>query len=267
MHYDAAGQIPVGFGFEVEYMTSKRDDVNAHDLIERYAAGESELSLARRFSVSRPVVARLLLEAGVHRRGRSAAAFIRMAHEGPDGRARLSAAAHEAVRGRSVPIAEREQRARTNARRRIGSNAERALHRMLDARGITVTPQQPIGPYNCDLACHPVAVEIFGGGWHWHGRHLARSADRLRYLLDAGWDVFVLHVPAFSRLTGSDADELARYIDRRRGEPAAVREYRVVRCGGDLLTAGRADDDEVSIVPAFTAGRDARTGRYERVAR
>ena len=128
------------------------------------------------------------------------------------------------------------------------------------------TPQHAIGPYNCDLGAYPVAVEIFGGNWHWSGRHLLRSPERFRYILNAGWHILVLHITRRCPVTIEIADYVAAYVDETRRDPARRREYRVVGRAGELLTAGSVDDDEITIIPTFTSGRDS-LGRYKRISR
>jgi len=147
------------------------------------------------------------------------------------------------------------------------SEIELELAGMLSERGIETTPQLAIGPYNCDLAARPVAVEVFGGHWHWHGHHLARVEERFRHLMDAGWNILVIPVNFSSPLTAAVADYAASYIKATRRDPPAICEYRVVWRAGEFATSGCADDDEISIEPPFRSARDPATGRYKTVAR
>src|SRR5690606_37643437 len=110
-----------------------------------------------------------------------------------------------------------------------------------------------IGPYNCDLAVHPVAVEVFGGGWHWHGAHYARAEERFRYIMNEGWYVLVVVVGFNGRfpLTPAVGDYVASEIERARRDPSLVGQYRVVWGAGEFSTGGRLEDDHFSIEPPF----------------
>jgi transposase-like protein len=208
---------------------------------------------------------KLFRDNGIRTRNRSEQQFARMARATQEERHAITEAAHNAVRGVKQPRSLLLNRAK--ARKRIVSGYELELRDMLTERGIAADPQFPIGTYNCDLAAHPVAVEIFGGRWHWHGKHLASAEKRFRYILNAGWHLLIIAVDAASPLTPSVADYVAAYIEQARCNPSARREYRVIWRAGEDTTAGSLEDDHISIVPPFTNRRDPATGRYERVAR
>ena len=242
----------------------ERIDLPTRELVRLYTEGTSEKALAARFAVSRTVIKRNLTEAGVERRNKSAAMYTRMAQASPEERQRLSAAAHDAVRGKPQTLDHRMKRARTVEALGKMQPTEQAAKRILEARGITSVPQKAIGPYNCDLGCAPVAVEIFGGNWHFTGLHMARTPKRLRYMMDEGWHVLMIVVSRQFPITGEVADYAVSWIQERRSNPAMVREYRVVRGAGQLISSGCAEDDDVSIVSAFTHSRDTQ-GRYCRI--
>jgi len=245
--------------------------LDVEHLVREYLAGRSVLDLAREFGVSRNVIDRRLDRAGIERRGRSAANIVRMSKLTPEERSANAAAAHAAIRGtaRSFETKVRVALAK-QASGVIDSEWEAMVAADLRSCGIDPIPQLAIGPYNCDIAAHPVAVEVFGGHWHFSGRHLARAEERIRYLGDAGWHVLMLvineRVPAY-RYTVATGDHLVAYIKQARANPAAPRKYRVIDCRGQALAAGRCDDDNIAIEPAFRHGQDAATGRYVRVAR
>jgi very-short-patch-repair endonuclease len=177
------------------------------------------------------------------------------------------AAANVAATGRQKTFAEQCLAAQTRQERRShASTYEGTLERLLAERGIAIVPQCAIGPYNCDLGAYPVAVEIFGGHWHWHGYHLRVAEKRLNYLLNAGWHVLAILVNKTFPITDATAEYVAAYIESARGDPARRREYRVIRGAGELIAAGSVDDEKISIVPTFTSGRNA-LGQYTRVPR
>lgn len=243
-------------------------EVPTAEIVAAYVAGASEKALAEHYGVARGVIRRRLADAGVQPRGRSEAMYARMAQTSPEERMRLSHAAHDAVRGRVYTEDEKAVRAKTAQNKRLNmSPAEFVLREMLGRRGVVgIVPTMAIGPYNCDAAIDPVAVEIFGGHWHFSGRHLARSSERIRYLMDRGWHVLMIVLTQTHPLSDTTADYVAAYVQEARRNPTARREYRVIWGTGETLAAGSADDKEISIVPAFTSGRNA-LGQYVRVPR
>jgi hypothetical protein len=252
-------------------MTGKLLALDVDYIVKEYRAGRSVLDLASELGVSRNVIDKRLDQAGIERRGRSAASVTRLAKLSPADRLALASAAHAAVRGVPKSFAAKVRNAIAKQSSRAGlSDIEEMVCADLRSCGIDPIPQLAIGPYNCDLAAWPVAVEIFGGHWHFSGRHLARTEARIRYLGDAGWHVLMLvvadRVPAY-RYGVHTGDHLVAYIKQARANPSTAREYRVIDCRGQALAGGRCDDDHVTIEPAFTGGRDRTSGRYERVPR
>lgn len=243
-------------------------DLPKQDIIAAYIAGDSPSIIGHRYGISDPPIMRILREAGITLRSGSEANILRAKRLTPEERRQNAAAAHAAKRGRPNTMEALERAAMTRQVKMTGrmSRTETALAGMLRERGIDSIPQVAIGPYNCDIGAAPVAVEVFGGKWHWHGAHIARSPQRIRHILDAGWHMLAVRIaPVGDPLTASTADYIAAYIKQASSDPAAVRQYRVVRSNGDLIAAGSAQDDDFSIVSAFKNARDATTGRYVRV--
>jgi very-short-patch-repair endonuclease len=264
MNYNSIGHVILTIRLEVVDKSMERLTVDTDNLVQSYVSGESELSIANRFGISRSVVRRLLLKSGVQPRGQSEANIVSMSRMTPEQREARCASAHASARGRKQKLVEKVRRAQTRQNRLRGvSQIESALCTKLTDRGLQVVQQQAIGPYNCDIGAAPVAVEVFGGGWHWHGRHLKRAPERIRYLLDAGWHVLMVSVTSRHPVSDALADYIASYVEAARSNPTAVREYRVVRGAGELMASGSANDDEISIVPALGYRRDATSGRYQ----
>lgn len=252
--------------------TGVRIDLPTDKIISLYEGGSSENALADKFGVSRNVIRRHLVENGIHIRTQSEAEALKWSQMSEEERKAQVEAAHEAATGREHTFEELCKRAKTrerNASEDYGhvSDYEVELRSMLSDRGINTTIQKAIGPYNCDLAASPVAVEVYGGHWHWTGDHLARVDKRFRYILNRGWFIYVIPVTKSYPLTGAVADHVVSYINRiRRNEPS-VCEYRVVWGAGKFVTAGSAEDDNISIVPPFTNARDISSGCYKSVSR
>lgn len=247
---------------------ARRTDLDDEGIVDAYVSGLSELAVAEVFGASRTAVRRRLIEAGVAIRNRSEAELLKWAGMDETDRAFQTRAAHDAIRGAAVPVDRKIKHALTVERKRLHTSPEETqLSRMLARRGEFPSQQRAIGPYNCDLAVHPVAVEIFGGSWHWHGQHLLRTKDRFRYILDAGWHLLVIKIEKVRfPLAEHHADYVVSFLDFARRNPSAPREYRVVRGASEILACGSVKDRQISIIPALTRGRNAK-GQYKAVPR
>lgn len=230
-------------------MARERVHIDVDELVRRYVAGESEKALAEAFGVGRTAVRLRLQKAGVERRNRSAAMSTRMSRTDPDERARLAAAAHEARRGQKESPELKLKRAAAREGKIDGnvSPAEILLLEDLRGRDLDVIPQKAVGPYNIDVATGTVAVEILGGTWHRAKRH----GERLRYILDAGWDVIYIWVDGIKFPLGPGAgDYVVSHLQFRERAPSEPRCYRVIRGTGEFLTGGSADGDDIpDVIP------------------
>ena len=251
MGYDAFRDVVTRASLEIEHQPMKRLDLDGDHIVTLYRAGVSELAIARRLGVSRRPIRRILIAQGIEPRGRGAATRVRMSHLTPVQRLQLTEAAHAAKRGRPNSDEALERSAQTRQRtRHHESRLEAHMAAMLNQRGIDTVAQQAIGRYNCDLGAAPVAVEIFGGNFHWHGRHLARLPKRSHDLFDRGWDILVIWAETRWPLSPRAADYASAYIERRRREPTAIREYRVIRGDGELVAQAGPESDDRAFVPA-----------------
>ncbi|HZU75950.1 MAG TPA: hypothetical protein VFA70_04245, partial [Dehalococcoidia bacterium] len=153
----------------------RRVAIDLADLVRAYEGGASVALLSRQLGCTRKTIASRLREAGVALRGRHDAELLKWRQMRSEDRERQIRAAHAASTGRTLPDDEKRRRALTIQARGLHiSAAERQLRALLSERGIETIPQQAIGPYNCDLGAEPVAVEVWGGNWHWTGRHITR---------------------------------------------------------------------------------------------
>ena len=249
-------------------MSAKWNPPNIDDLVQSYTNGRSVLALSGEYGVSRRTITKRLAELGIVVRTNSEAHIRRWQRSTPDQRLSQVRAAQNVRRGSHEEIEVLIARAATRERRCLGaSTLEQALQALLQARGIDTITQQAIGPYNCDLGASPVAVEVWGGDWHWTGRAAQRFPERTRYLLNAGWHMLAVIVNKRFPLNEASADYISAYIEQARTEPTMRREYRVVRGAGEALAAGRADDNEITLIPTLTARRNATNGRYKTIAR
>lgn len=212
-------------------------DIRA-DVVGSYEAGTSELALSERHGVSRNVIARILRNAGVERRGGSEANRLRMARMTAKERKALAAPAHEATRGMERTSEEKAKRAKTWEHTKYKAGwGERMLQRMLAERGMDTVCQLACGPYNLDLGARPVAVEVHTATGHPFNR--ADLRERTDYLTDRGWTVVYVWAPRKSGIADAVADQVVALFEVASGDPPARGEYRVFRGDGELVTEGR----------------------------
>lgn len=222
--------------------------IPTEEIVSRYIAGESELSLSKAFGVSRPTISGVLRRAGVARRGFAQNALVASSRT-PEQNAAIIAAAHSAARGRVISNDELVRRAKTREQRRSNvSHHELFIERQLRLRELVGTPQKACGKYNIDLAVGPIAVEIYGGGWHSHGRHIARAPQRFRYLFDEGWCCLVIWVTANKSgyLLPGAVEYLVAWLDEIERDPSSGSGYRVIWGSGEEIARGGPDGDELA---------------------
>lgn len=234
------------------------------EIVARYLAGESENALAHAYGVSRSVVAARLRAAGVERRDMTTANRMIQARRSPEERKRGIMAAQAAQRGRKHTLEFRSKIALTRQLRRTHvSPAEELLTLWLRERlpECQIVPQYAIGPYNVDVgivAERPIAVEIFGGAWH--AQFKRRNPDRLRYLLDAGWNLIIIwvHIQRWP-LSLAAADYVASFAQQASGDPAVGSQYRVIWGDGQEVPVESLNLDNLTLIPSRRAAKRARS--------
>jgi transposase len=242
-------------------------DLTYADVARLYLSGDSEKQLADRCHVARSVIRRILLLQGVTPRDQSESEALKWSRMTDDVRDRQVAAAHAAVLGSTRSLADLINRALGIQRSGRMNGNEQLMHDLLAERGVITIPQQAIGPYNGDLGAAPVSVEILGGQWHSAPCRRDDIIRKTRYVLDAGWHVLMVVVDWQSPITPAQADYVVSYIEQARANPSATREYRMIRRTGEFVAGGSAKDNEISLVSAFAARRNAANGQYETVPR
>ena len=209
---------------------------NLGDLLRRYQSGESELKLSRECGISRRAFRRRLVQSGITPRNGSQANIASMSLATAEQRSARVRAAHEAVKGRVVPMAEREQRAKTRETKGIGVSAvETILADMLRGRDIKVTQQKAIGAYNVDIAIEEsrIAIEVFGGGFHLVEHHSALHHKRIPFIRDAGWTVVIIWVDARRYPLGvGGCDYILTLVQKTGTHKSSRGEYHVIRGNG-----------------------------------
>ena len=220
------------------------------DLIPRYRGGESELALSKSYGISRIALRRMLVDGGAEIRGRSEAGKNRASKMTAEERKSQVSKAHDAVRGKAVEesvLVKAAQARQMNPR--PPSTGERKLLAMLRKRGLRPHREVAVGRYNVDLAVPGVAVEVLGGKWH---GYKATHHRRTKAILDAGWHIIFVWNHDRVPLDAGAADYIVGFCEETGRHPSSVREYRVIRGDGELVSSGSADDDELTRIPPAT---------------
>jgi len=246
-------------------MPSKIFIPNLNNLLRRYLAGESEKKLSEEAGVNRCTFRQRLLKAGIKPRGRSEAETVKWSRMTSEQRAHQVKAAHNATEGRIPSFGELCRRAtsREGSLRYNVAPEEIVLGGWLKELGMNIIHNFAIGPYNCDLGIGSITVEIWGGGWH----PKLDEAERTKYILDSGFSILFIsldreHFP----LTRAVTQYIISLLELHRRNPTARRQYWMIRGDGELIFK-RVNNNDISLVPPFTRGRNPANGQYERVPR
>ena len=206
------------------------------ELISLYLAGQSMKELGRRYNTTKTVIRSLLINENIPIRGNAEANRLMMAGRTREENIKNTSSAHMAVRGKPHSKEHRRKIALGIERKCIvKSFGEKVLAQKLMEKGLVITPQKALGRYNVDIALteFPIAVEIFGGCWHSHGRHALGFRKRIDYFINSGWLPIIVWA---KRSTRDDFCGAAEYIFSlvqrlRGGEPLICQEHVISGCG------------------------------------
>lgn len=163
-------------------------------------------------------------------------------------------AAHNAVRGMKRTIEDLEKRALGKEKNPPKmSRWETFFSDWLTSKNIPFTYSKAFGKYNIDFAIgESVAVELYGGAFHSDGRAAARLNDRMTYLLNRGWNVYIIWCLSKEEtiFPGCLNDFLA-FLKCRSGDKSGCCQYRVIWSDGDPISSGGFESDyRATVFPA-----------------
>ncbi len=230
---------------------TRRAEADIDEIARLYLSGVSEAEIARTVDFTRERVKNILVRAGIERRSVAKANRLMMTQRSPEENRRNTAAAHAAVRGAPMTFDEKCRRAQLR-HGKVPFNAYELLYAAwLRLRGLNPVHQHAVGPYNCDLACGTVAVEIFGGNWHGTGKHAATFVERSNYILDQGWTLVVVWVnQGTKRLGEGSADYIAALVEQASSDPSLRGQYRVIWGDGQEVPTEGRELHEFATVPS-----------------
>jgi len=241
-------------------------DLPINEIVRLYNSGWPKSKIAKKYRVSRSVIRKRLESRNIHIRNQSEAIKNLWSQMSQSEKDHQVEAAHKASCGKTISWETKCKHAQAIEKKPSNfSQLELQVQEMLSKRGIETVHQKAIGAYNCDLAAYPVGVEVWSGNWHFTSHHLSIFEERFRYLLNAGWFVYILPVTKRFPLTEAVADYVASYIERIRRAKSSVTEYRMVWGAGEFTFARSLDDNDFTIIPPFANARDPASGRYKTI--
>ena len=246
-------------------MTNKIFLSNLDDLLRRYLAGESENQLSKEAGINRDTFRRRLIQAGIIPRNQSQSETIKWKNMTAEERLRQVKAAHNAARGRNISFDElcRKASSKEGSLTYHVSTEEKMLAGWLNELGIVVIHNLAVGPYNCDLGAGPIAVEVWGGNWH----PKITEVKRTKYILDSGYSLLIIDTDKHRfPLTRAVTQYVIALLQEASSDPTGRRQYWMVQGDGELIFK-RFNDDNISLEPPFTCGRDPANGQYKRIPR
>lgn len=209
-----------------------KSSLSRAQIAELSQAGASVWALSEISGIGRGAIRTILSEANVQLRTGSDAMKLRWERADVTERGRMLLAAHTASKGRVVPRETKLKIAASKEGKVFNESAsEKRLAKMLKDAGVGFSRQRAAGIYNIDFALEEdsIAVEVFGGNWHGVGCHLARFHERTKHLLDSGWHVTIVWSESRRNPLGTGCvNYLVSQIERVRGNPSSLREYRVI---------------------------------------
>lgn len=212
---------------------NRNDAIDSCAIVALYRSGESVKAIASRFSVARDVVARILDENDVARRGRSSANFVRMSKMTAAERSANAAAAHAKIRSlpRDVFISAAAKRAAAAAidpsKINTGPGEVEIFDAVLAAGFADAKRQVAVDQYSIDIAFGSVAVEVKYGATA--RCKYFRSRGRFEKIAELGLKQVIVAILDPAALSSTDEIvALLQVIDRK---PPSTSKYWVVRSG------------------------------------
>lgn len=208
----------------------RQNSLPQDEIISRYIAGESELTLATAFNCSRGTISKILHNNFIPRRSGSEANCVRMSKFSIEERKKIVSQANSAMRGKN-PIKRLTKKAISAENHqsiiKVGPG-EIEIGEALKKIGHQIIRQKAIGIYNIDIVFGTVAVEVKFGT---HSRSGAtKSSKRIKQIIESGYKpVIVLFMDMTSIAEG--LDDIVALLDSISRKPSLVGQYWVIRSG------------------------------------
>ena len=230
-----------------------------------YAHGVGLRGISERLGVGIGKLRNELIKQGVHIRTQSEQELIKWSIMSKEQRLEQVKKAHSASVGRVN--SDETLRKIAQARAKRSSVYEKQIEDIFVDAGIAFEPQFPIDKYNIDFLVGNIAMEVFGGGWHSHGKHFARFGVRSEKIFDSGYGLVIIQIRDRQRFSASFGGNLVKFINQLRFDESSAGKYWVIWGDFKAITTGSRENVELALVNPFTNVRDRETGRYQSVAR
>jgi predicted transcriptional regulator len=241
--------------------------VDTSNIVSMFKDGIGVGGIAERIGTSPSFIKTYLNERGYEIRNRSQQQSARMRRSSPEQIASLTKAAHNALRGRKVPIKERICSAQTKEGKiNKRSKYEKLIFPILRDNFPDVVPSKAIHTYNADFAIGKVTVEVFGGGWSISDRkRISRYIRRCKDIGNRGFHTVFFIAINESKL--SNTGKLIETINLASLDPSPRGKYWMV-WGDSEGSSGFCDElDDSAFISPFVNVTDPATGRYVSVPR
>lgn len=169
-------------------------------------------------------------------------------------------AAHEAVKGKKRTLEDLERRAKGKETHPPKmSRWESWFANWLTSQSISYIYSKAVGKYNIDFAIgDSIAVELYGGAFHSDGRAAARLNDRMRYLLNSGWNVYIIWcLSQESCIFSGCLNDFVSFMETSSRNESSKGQYRVIWSDGDFVSAGSDEVDYRAVVFPATMRHNA----------
>lgn len=160
-------------------------------------------------------------------------------------------AAHSAVRGMKRTIQDLEKRALGKEKNPPKmSRWEVFFSNWLASQNIPFTYSKALGKYNIDFAIgDSIAVELYGGAFHSDGRAAARLNDRMTYILNQGWNVYIIWcLSQEETIFPGCLDDFLIFFKHTSRDETFRGKYRVIWSDGDPVSFGSYESDYRTVV-------------------
>lgn len=224
-------------------------------LVARYVAGESFAQIGRDSGIQQRRLAMAVVREGYKVRSLLQAQGLRYTRMSVSERRSMTAKANIAKRGIKASERSLERRAKTyEMTLQLASRADLIMGIWLVQRGINITPQKAIGPYNIDIAIDEllVAVEI-NGDWHYFPHKITSERNRRKYLFDRGWRLIEVNLGVergrpWKYIRPSCADKIVSFVQEPGALESMIGQYCVIRGDGELLSRSGSEDSDGSAI-------------------
>lgn len=216
-------------------------------IISEYISGSSELSLSKKYGVSRIVITRILKNNGIQRRNGSQANYIRMAKMSAEERKKLVSPAQLAKKGGHESKITGIKRALTREANfpRVGPGEETLYNRLYEL-GLNPIRQKAVDIYNIDIAIRTIAVEISIGTTKFQGTATGQI-KRIKKLSDCGYFVICVNARSLEDFL-FNIDKIISDIQIACSNPPPRSQYRVIRSSFENFSTIRLDNGQFAAV-------------------